>query len=98
MGKQALNVETDMIDGKSLKESAKDRLKEGIKTFASQREAIKQSGSGVRRKRHRLRRVARRVRRERLILSINMAFVHDQSCECAKSELVCFQYLSLRLA
>ena len=53
LGKQALNVATDMIDGKSFKESAKDRLKEGIKTFASQREAIQQSGSGVRRKRRR---------------------------------------------
>ena len=35
LGKQALNVATDMIDGKSFKESAKDRLKAGIKTFAS---------------------------------------------------------------
>ena len=51
--KQALNVATDMIDGKSFKESAKDRRKKCIKTFASQREAIKQSGSGVRRKRRR---------------------------------------------
>ena len=31
LGKQALNVAPDMIDGKSFKESAKDRLKEGIK-------------------------------------------------------------------
>ena len=53
LGKQALTVATDMIDGKSFKESAKDRRKEGIKTFASQREAIQQSGSGVRRKRRR---------------------------------------------
>ena len=37
-----------------------------------------------------LRRVARRVRRERLIFSINMDFVHDQSCEYAKSELDVF--------
>ena len=44
---------TDMYDGKSFKESAKDRLKEGIKAFASQREAIQQYGSGVRRKRRR---------------------------------------------
>ena len=51
LGKQALNVTTDMIDGKSFKELAKDRLKEGITTFASQREAIQQSGSGVRKKR-----------------------------------------------
>ena len=53
MCKQSLNVATDMIDGKSFKESAKDRFKEGIKTFASQREVIQQSGSGVRRKRRR---------------------------------------------
>ena len=50
LGKQNLNVATGMIDEKSFKESAKDRLKEGIKTFASQREAIQQSGSEVRRK------------------------------------------------
>ena len=31
LGKPALNVATDMIDGKSFKESANDRLKEGIK-------------------------------------------------------------------
>ena len=53
LSKQALNVATDMIDGKSFKESAKDRLKEGIKIFARQGEAIQQSGSGVRRKRRR---------------------------------------------
>ena len=47
LGKQALNVAPDMIDGKSFKESAKDRLKEGIKTFASQREATQQSGSEI---------------------------------------------------
>ena len=54
LGKQALSVATDMFDGKSFKKPAKDRLKEGIKPFASQREAIQQSGSGVRRKRRRL--------------------------------------------
>ena len=45
LGKQALNDATDMIDGKSFKESAKDRLNEGIQIFSSQREAIQQSGS-----------------------------------------------------
>ena len=50
---QGLNVATDMIDGKSFKESAKDRFKEGIKTFSCQRETIQQSASGVRRKRRR---------------------------------------------
>ena len=53
LGKQAVNVATDMIDGKSFKESTKDRLKEDIKIFASQREASQQSGSGVRRRRRR---------------------------------------------
>ena len=53
LGKQAVNVATDMIDGKSFKESAKDRRKKCIKTFAIQREAIQQSGSGVRRTRRR---------------------------------------------
>ena len=37
VGKQGMNIATDTIDGKSFKESAKYRLKEGIKTFASQR-------------------------------------------------------------
>ena len=53
LGKQALNVITDIIDGKSFRESARDRFKEGINIFSSQREAIQQSGRGVRRKRHR---------------------------------------------
>ena len=51
LGKQTLNVATDMIDGNSFKESAKDRLKEGIKICSSQRESIQQSVSGFRRKR-----------------------------------------------
>ena len=49
LGRKALNVATDMIDGISFKESAKD----GIKTFASQREDIQQSGSVARRTRRR---------------------------------------------
>ena len=53
LDKQALNFATDMSDGKSFKQPAKDRFKEDIKTFASQREAIQQSGSGMRRKRRR---------------------------------------------
>ena len=42
-----------MTDGKSFKKSAKDRLKEGIKTFGSNREAIQQSDIRMRRKRRR---------------------------------------------
>ena len=53
LGKQALNVATDMIDGISFKESAKNRFKDVIKTFASQKEDIQQSGSVARRKRRR---------------------------------------------
>ena len=33
LGKQALNVATDMIGGKSFKDSVKDRLNDGINTI-----------------------------------------------------------------
>ena len=46
-----MNVASDMIDGKSFQDSAKSRLKEGIKTFVASNPIIPQSGSGVRRKR-----------------------------------------------
>ena len=48
---QAMNVASDMIDGKSFQDSAKSRLKEGITTFVTSNPIIPQSGSGVRRKR-----------------------------------------------
>ena len=48
-----MNVASDMIDGKSFQDSAKSRLKEGIKTFVASNSIIPQSGSGVRRKRRR---------------------------------------------
>ena len=35
LGQQALNVASDMIDGRSFQDSAKSRLKEGIKTFVT---------------------------------------------------------------
>ena len=54
LGKQDMNVASDMIDGKSFQDSAKSRLKEGIKTFVTSNPIIPQSGSGVRRKRRRL--------------------------------------------
>ena len=34
LGQQAMNVASDMIDGKSFQDSAKSRLKEGIKPFS----------------------------------------------------------------
>ena len=48
-----MNIASDMTDGKSFQDSAKCRLKEGIKTFVTSNPIIPQSGSGVRRKRRR---------------------------------------------
>ena len=53
LGQQAMFIASDMIDGKSFQDSAKSRLKEGIKTFVTSNPFISQSGSGVRRKRRR---------------------------------------------
>ena len=49
LGNHAMNIARDMIDVKWFKDSVKDRLKEGIKTFVSQREPIQQADSGARR-------------------------------------------------
>ena len=51
LGQQAMNFASDMIDGKSFQDSAKNRLMEGIKTFVTSNPIIPQSGNGVRRKR-----------------------------------------------
>ena len=53
LGQQAMNVASDMIDGKSFQDSIKSRLKEVIKTFVTSNPIIPQSGSGVTRKRRR---------------------------------------------
>ena len=53
LGQQAMNVASDMIDGKSFQDSAKGRLKERIKKFVTSNPIIPQPGSGVRRKRRR---------------------------------------------
>ena len=53
LGQQAMKVASDMIDGKSFQNSAKSRLKEGMKTFVTSNPIIPQSGSGVERKRRR---------------------------------------------
>ena len=49
-----MNVASDIIDGNSFQDSAKSRLKEGIKSFLTSNPIIPQSGSGVRMKRRRL--------------------------------------------
>ena len=53
LSQQAMNVASDMIDGKSFQDSAKSRLKEGITTLVTSNPIIPQSGSGVRKKRRR---------------------------------------------
>jgi hypothetical protein len=54
-GKQALKtgleIANDVVEGNSFKESAKQRVPQGIKRFASSANFINQSGSGRRRKR-----------------------------------------------
>ena len=67
LGKQALNVATDILDGKFFNESAKNRFKEGIKPCARQRGAIQQSGSEVRRKRRRQSRESSKKSKKRKI-------------------------------
>ena len=39
-GQQAMNVASDMTDGKSFQDSAKSRRKEGIKTFVTSNQII----------------------------------------------------------
>ena len=88
-----MNVASDMIDGKSFQDSAKSRLKEGIKTFVTSNPIIPQSGSGVGRKLRRQpsRKQIKKTKRGGLqIFLYSMAFIHDQSCECAKTELDVF--------
>ena len=62
LGKQALktgvNIANDVIDGKSLKESAGAHIPDGIKSFVSSN--FGQSGSGKRRKRTSKRKTKRR--------------------------------------
>ena len=53
LDQQAINVASDMIDGKSFQDSVKGRLKEGIKIFVTSNPIILQYGSEVRRKRRR---------------------------------------------
>ena len=67
MSKQALNDATEIIDGKSFKDSAKDSIKQGIQMFVCQREAIQQSGSGARRTRRRQSKNSSKKSRKRTI-------------------------------
>ena len=87
-----MNVASDMIDGKSFQDSAKSRLKEGRKTFVTSNPIIPQSGSGVRSVAVSRpgSRVNSQTRRGLQIFLHSMAFIHDQSCECAKTDLHIF--------
>ena len=88
LGQQAMNVASDIIDGKSFQDSANSRFKEGIKTFVTSNPIIPQSGSGVRRQRRLPGSRVKIQRRGRLqIFLYSMAFIHDHSCDCAKTEL-----------
>ena len=85
-----MNVASDMIDGKSFKDSAKNLLKEGTKTFLTSNPIIPQSGSGVKWKRRRQpsRKQSKSKKWRGLQMFLHsMAFIHDQSCECAKTEV-----------
>ena len=93
LGQQVMNVASDIIDGKSFQDSAKSRLKEGIKTFVTSNQIIPQSASGERRKRRRQpsRKQSRKKKRGRLQIFLHsMAFINDQCCEFAKTELDVF--------
>ena len=63
-----MNVTSDMTDGQPFQDSAKSRLKEGIKTFVTWNSIIPQSGSGVRRKRRRQpsRKKSKKSKKERI--------------------------------
>ena len=93
LGQQAMNVASDVIDGKWFQNSAKSRFKEIIKTFVKSNPIIPQSGCGVRRKHRRQssRKQSKSQNRRGLQIFLHsMAFIHDQSCECAKTELDIF--------
>ena len=54
LGQQAMNVVSDMINGKSFQDSADSPLKESITTFVTSNPITPLSGSGVKRKRRQL--------------------------------------------
>jgi len=73
-----MDVADDVLEGESLKSSVKKRIPQGIKRTAS--DVDWQTGSGI---------LKRRKTRDALSYR-TMAFVHEQSCECTKSELGLF--------
>ena len=81
--KTGVDVAEDVLDGRSLKEFAKKRLLEGIKRTAQS--LIHQSGSSVGRRGRKRRKIRANTKDIRM-----MAFAHDMSCECSKSELDLF--------
>ena len=89
-----------MIDAKSFKESAKDRLKEGIKAFASQRDAIQQSGSGVRTKRRRQsKKISKKSKKRKVeLFLLTWPSYTIRAARMPSQSWTCFQYHPLRLA
>ena len=84
LGQNAMNVAPDMIDGKSFQDSAKSRLKEGIKPLSRRIRSFlslgaeSESSAAVSRPGNR---VKSQKRGELQIFLHSMAFIHDQSCE-----------------
>ena len=91
--KTGMKVADDVIEGKKFKESAKKRIPSGIKRTFQDMIRQSQSGSGVGRKKKRVKRRNSCDRRRQNAITRHifvMAFVHELSCECTKSELDLF--------
>jgi len=81
--KTGVNVADDVLGRRTLKESVNNRVPDGVKQTAQS--LICQSGSGVRRRRYK-KKFASAFKKHFCM----MAFAHDMSCECTKSELDLF--------
>ena len=97
LGQQAMNVASDLIDGKSFQDSTKIRLKEGIKTFVTSNPIIPQSGSGVRRKLRVSRRGSRVKRQKRGRLQIFCITWHSYTTKAANAPRPSWTYFRYRL-
>ena len=76
--KTGMEVDDDVLEGKSLKSFVSKRIPQGIKRTAG--DVDWQTGSGIRKRRKTRDALSKRT----------MAFVDEQSCECTKSELDLF--------
>ena len=86
--KTGMEVADDVLEGRLLKESAKRRVPACIKRTV--RGLKFQSGSGV------LCVKTNKKKRDTRRVLVIMAFFHEQSCECTKSELDLFSVCRLR--